>query len=308
MLKNLEKLVDRAFDWLVQNLELFDPIADRGRVDLFYTKAICELSLMCMLYARVNSDHTDDRINSIVSFIYQVCRHPCFRDHIIRQPDKLRLFDMPYVALMHFGIKDPVAGEIIQRVVDQRYAIAVETVPFRMLDLRHTLDGGGFKHPLPPYEQIYNYTLLAKNPSAVYLTDLDAYCVTHTLFYLADFGFRPIVEIPEEHLSTVRSLVGQLLGVYVRHEHWDLVGELLLSCRCLRWSPAYVFVAAWTALLDAQLPDGSISGPEFSLKEVHQENQSKQRRYSFRANYHTTLVSVMACVLSYSWMKNQVLQ
>ncbi|MGI0014511.1 MAG: DUF6895 family protein, partial [Nitrososphaera sp.] len=195
--------------------------------------------------------------------------------------------------------------EIIQHILDQGYTTAVEDVPFRVMDLRHMLDSGGFKHNFPSYDHLYQQTLLAKTPPLLYLTDADVYSITHTLFYLADFGFRPIEAIPGEQLPTVCWIIGALLGIYLRSSNWDLVGELLLACRCLRWPPPFVFDTAWDALLDAQLPDGSIPGPEFLKEEMQKLNELERRTYCFEKNYHTTLVSALACFLSAEWITNR---
>lgn len=300
----LHKLVEGAFDWLTYDLEFFDPFKSVTKTDMFHSKALVELSCICMFYYRYNRANHDPRVQKFVSFIHDVWQRSDFRERVVRNPDMFRLYPMTYIALQHCGTWDSSYGEIIQRVLDQGYATAVEQVPFRGMDLRHMLDCGGFKHKLPSYDQLYQWTLLSKTPPLFYLTDDDVYCITHTLFYLGDFGFRPIDAIPEEQLPKVRWMIGSLLGIYLRMRNWDLVAELLLCCRCLRWSPPFIFKTAFDALLDAQLQDGSVPGPTFSKKEIQPLNEFEQRIYCFKQNYHTTLVSALVCFLSDQWIKN----
>lgn len=288
----------------MSHLDLFDPFADGPEPDDFRSKMLLELISMCMYYRRCVGANYDPRVPNFVSFVHDVWQQPTFRERVWRYPERLRLYGMTYISLLQCGTGERSYREVIQRIVDQGYATGVELVPFRGLDLRHMLDSGGFKHDIPSYAHLYQQTLLAKSPPLLYATDYDVYCITHTLYYLADFGFRPIDVIPEEQLSTVRWIVGTLLGMYLRSKNWDLVAELLLACRCLRWAPRVVFDAAWDALLDAQAPDGSLSGPNFSEEEMRQLNQSEQRNYHFEQNYHTTLVGALAAFLSNEWIAN----
>jgi hypothetical protein len=201
-------------------------------------------------------------------------------------------------SLLRCGIADRSYHEILQRILDEGYALSVEEVPNRAIDFRHMLDCADLKHNLPSYTCLYQATLLAKAPPLLYLTDEDVYSITHTLFYLADFGFRRFTAIPDEHLPTVRWLIGTLIGIYLRQRNWDLVAELLLNCRCLHWFPPLIYDCAWDALLAAQLKDGSVPGPEFSEEEMYQLNELDQRSYGFKKNYHTTIVSAWAAFLS----------
>jgi hypothetical protein len=97
----------------------------------------------------------------------------------------------------------------------------------------------------------------------------------------------------------VRWMIETLLGVYLRHKHWDLVGELLLACQCLHWFPEIIFETAWETVLQSQLPDGSIPGPRFSVEQLSSMDSVQKRDYCFEQNYHTTIVNAMAGFLAY---------
>jgi hypothetical protein len=302
----LHMLVDRAFDWIMSNLEFFDPFNNVTNHDKFLlaNKPLLELSVLCMLYYQREGSNPDPRAQKFVSFIHDIWKKPNYSERVVRNPNVFRIFPMVYIALQHCGSLDHSYDEIIQRILDQGYATAVEQIPFRGMDLRHMLDKGGFKHNVPSFNQLYQMSLLAKTPSVIYLTNEDVYCITHTLFYLGDFGLRPIDVIPEEQLPTIHWMIDTLLGIYLCMKDWDLVAELLLCCQCLRWYSSIIFSIAFNALLDAQLLDGSVPGPMFSKDEMQNLDESERKIYCFNQNYHTTLVSALTCFLSDQWIIN----
>jgi hypothetical protein len=185
--------------------------------------------------------------------------------------------------------------------LEHGYASAVEVVPYRALDFRYMLDCGEIDFKFPSYSEIYKNTLLCKKPPIIYLTDEDVYAITHTLFYLSDFGARAPEAIPQEELPSVRRLVALLLGVYLRSKNWDLVAEILICCQCLDMRPKVVFETAWGDLMAAQQTDGMVHGPYFSADKMQQLSGSEQRIYNLKQNYHTTLVSALAGFLIEDW-------
>jgi uncharacterized protein DUF6895 len=203
-------VLDRALDWFVSNLELFDPFMrdNAAEPDTSYAKPLLELACFCMLYNRYAALHRDQRIDRVASFIHSVWRRPEYRERLFRYPEMLLVYGMTWVALERYGLGEPADREVLQRVIDQGYATAVEKLPFRCLDLRCMLDCGGFTHNLPSYASLYRQTLLAKGPSVLYLTDTDVYAITHTIFYLSDFGSRSLDVIPQNQLPTVHWMVG----------------------------------------------------------------------------------------------------
>jgi hypothetical protein len=299
----LHELVDGVFTWFEQNLEWFDPFKDSSNPHIFSTsKPLLELACICMYYERCVLTNRDPRVRKFISFIHDVWQHPQYRERLVRSPEMIRLYGMTCIALRCCGAGDSSDYELIQRVIDQGYVGSIEDVPFRVLDFRNMLDCGGFRHNLPSYATLYKQTLLASTPPVMYLTDNDAYSITHTLFYLSDFGSRPLGTILKEELPQIRWMVGMLMGIYLRLKNWDLVAEFLICCRCLHWSPPCIFDAAWEALLDAQLPDGSVPGPLFSKRKLSEiDDESKRKDYCLGQNYHTTLVSALAGFATAEW-------
>jgi hypothetical protein len=298
---------DHALDWLDEQRELFNPLTyktENSSSDIYLTKALGELGLLCMLYYRSTKGDLEPRVKRLLQLISSVWQQPEYQERIIRRPQYFQIYTMIYVVLQQCNVITEANKELIQRVIDQGYVTAVETTAMRLLDRRHMLDCGQFRHSLPSYEQLYHNTLLARTPELVYLTDTDVYAITHTLFYLTDFGRSSSSILSGEHLTTIQWMIETLLGLYVRRKNWDLVGELLLDCYCLHWYPDVIFDLAWTTIRDYQLPDGSVPGPRYTQEQRETlDDSGSSRHYCFEENYHTTIVNAITSFLTYQDLK-----
>lgn len=298
---------NRALNWLDQYRELFDPLAvesDDPSEEIYLTKALGELGLLCMLYCRHAQGEVEPRIQRFLQLIASVWQQPQYQERISRRPEFFQIYTMIYIVLQQCNVINEESKQFIQQVIDQKYVIAAETTPMRLLDRRHMLDCGKFQHSMPPYEEIYRYTLLAQTPELVYFTDTDVYAVTHTLFYLTDFGRTSSPVLQGEHLTRLQWIIEILLGLYLRHKNWDLVGELLLDCYCLHWYPAVVFDLAWETIGNNQLAEGAIPGPRYSQEQQEKlEDDTARKHYSFEENYHTTIVNAITGFLTYQDIK-----
>ncbi|HEY7415346.1 MAG TPA: hypothetical protein VH593_09150, partial [Ktedonobacteraceae bacterium] len=183
----------KAFRWIDRYKNLFDPLDhewEKDTPDIYQTKALGELGLLCLLYHRYDREMKENEVKGFLHLIFDVWQHAEYRERIVRRPEYFQLHVMVYITLQQCGMIDTSYKGIIQQVIDQRYVTETETTAMRLLDRRHMLDSGQFSHSLPSYEELYKNTILAKEPSLIYLTDTDVYAITHTLFYLTDFGRR----------------------------------------------------------------------------------------------------------------------
>ena len=202
-----------------------------------------------------------------------------------------------YITLVEFGFEDNYLREIIQRTISQGYLASVERPPFRIMDLCYTFTKGGFEHSLPPLEELYQRTILAKFPSILFMTMPDAYSITHTIFYLSDWGFGS-PKVPENHIKRMKWTVNRLLELYLQKQNWDLTLELLLCCKCLKSNPEILQEAAWSQILKAQNKDGSIPGPFHTDDQCKKEETEKKETDLFNENYHTTLIGLLLSTLT----------
>jgi hypothetical protein len=296
---SFQRFIALALSWLDSNLEHFDPFLESQRPSLFRSKALLELALLSFYYNRVGLYHKDRQLERFLDFITEIWKRSEYHDLIVRQPRHFRLYGMLHIVLRACHRLDKSFDGVLQRIIDGGYVTALEYEPFRRLELRYILDTGKIRHNLPSQRSLYSATLLAKLPPPPYLTEYDMYTITHTIFYISDFSLREIQVIPSRQYPSVVDYIDVLLGICTRMRHWDLVAELLLCCVCLRAPQASFFDIAWRSLIQMQREDGSIPGP-MRVEEVFGESRDHLDRAAcaFRQDYHTTLVSVLAAVLT----------
>jgi hypothetical protein len=283
-----------ALDWIETNLAAFDPLTDGIKPDALRNKALAELAFMCDYLCRARPMECA-RSRRILSFVARIWQRAEYQDLIVRDPESLQLYALTYGSLRNAGFDVASSAPMIQGVVDAGYSLAVEVVPFRKMDLRHVLDHAGIRHALAPMVDSLARTMLAQRPPLYYLTSADVYCLTHTIFYVTDFGFGPVDVMESDALDAYRHMVEQLLGLYVRLRDWDLTAELLICTHCLKSAASEVQSAAVQALTAAQLDDGSVPAPRFDPE--GEDARRAGTNYAFEHNYHTTLVAALAAVL-----------
>ncbi|MGW0194752.1 DUF6895 family protein [Nonomuraea sp. NPDC003201] len=106
-------------------------------------------------------------------------------------------------------------------------------------------------------EEIIAKTWLGHAPEPWLLDHDNAYALTHTVFYLTDWGRSP-ARLPAALADYLSGWLPAWCQVWCEEEDWDLLGELLAVDACLP-QPA-LDERLWHHLAQAQLPDGSIPG------------------------------------------------
>ncbi len=286
-----------AVRWLSAASSQFDPDRPSREAHPSFSslKAFAEISLFCMLAFQQAKGEEDPAFVALSAFVREVVGRPRFIEGA-RNPRRFLAYLMICEAAETLGLKDPESRNVLQRLLDNGYAGAKDNAAFRLMDLRYTLDQCGFRHSLPSMKVLYCRTLLAKGAPLTSICGEDAYATTHTIFYLTAYGRKPPAGFSRDEQARWRWLVGNLLGMSVLAENWDLTSELLLCCRFLRWYPRLTYDAAWLALSRAQRPDGSFEGPMWSMAHAATLDERSRRAYDIQLNYHTTLVAALACL------------
>jgi hypothetical protein len=168
------------------------------------------------------------------------------------------------------------------------------------MDLSYTLGKAHINHNIPTLSKLYWDTLLSRNPHPLFLSTDDVYDITHVIFYLSDFGFKNIRAIDGHRVAEIQWIISTLVALYLQVRNWDILAELLISCHCLQFYPRPLYEVAWASLLSSQRSDGSFSGPLFIENNLEGMNFLQSRQHIFSHNYHTTLVTAMAIILTYS--------
>ena len=180
---------------------------------------------------------------------------------------------------------------------------AVEAPASAHMDFLYSLIVGDFSvdEAKLRLDEVYRRSLLAQHPPLLPLAKSDAYAITHTLFFLTDFGRRSLRRFSDEDAGYLERALPRLLDFYLRRQNWDLSAELLIGMFVTDLWKLPAYRNGWNLLLSAQNTDGSFTGPD--LEEVHGLDPTTLSATTseedagwtlFSENYHTTLAVLMA--------------
>ncbi|MDX2560763.1 hypothetical protein PV371_14025 [Streptomyces sp. TX20-6-3] len=322
----LEQLSAGALDWLGGNLDHFDPFsattgsatrsaagstarpaarsatrpAARGKA-----KAALELGLLCHRAARPD-DTMPDPLSGATALVRKLWQDPDFPRLFDDSPAYASTYRLVYAALAPDGIDDTLCREELARL-EPDFLSPGEKSPYRRIEIRYYADKAGVRHGIEPYAELLPQSplvaLRAARPTMATpapaqaakgamepLTVPQAYALTHTAFYLGDFG-RTDPRIAGADLEHARDLTHGMLLHCVAHDLWDLVAELVLTQFVLGEDPLRTpsGAAAVECLARAQRPDGAIPGRSAALRAAPHVTAGE----FFRTAYHTTLVTAL---------------
>ncbi len=281
----LDRLSAGTLDWLGRNLDYFDPFSARARTSTHgKVKAALELALLCHCWTRL--DPRDDRLDRANALLRTLWQRTDFTELITAQPEYAPQYGLIYAALAPAGIDDGPRRAMLARLVAGGDLSPLGKSPYERLETRFYADKAGVDHGIESYEELIEQSPLVKPPGVTPMpATQEAYAITHSAFYVSDFGRRR----PARPLADTRSLVRRMLDHCVGHDRWDLVAELSLTEFCLGGDPltASSGAAAVECLARAQRVDGAIPARSAALASAEPLSAAE----SFRKAYHTTLVT-----------------
>ena len=287
----------RAFAWVAKNHKRFVPGA-RGSVEfeLFVRKAFVEMALLVGLAARAPDRVPPDAYATLTRCVRSVSARRSYKELAARDRSAILLYAATYTALRLLGEEDEEFRWLIEQVAGGRHATAIERLPFRHLDLLHTLDTAGIRHRLPRPADVLPLSILAGDPTTVDVRETDAYALTHTLFYATDFGAKRMPWPSEQAAERTRELIDALLMIYRVRGNPDLVGELICCHACLHIHQTPELARAWAYLGAVQDADGRVPGPPGAVVPEPLDDAESTRQWL--TSYHTTIVAALAGVLT----------
>ncbi len=240
-----------ALNWIEINITEIEKILEPKNYN-FYLKAASELLLLCVLYKRKIGTH--NRFTSlVVSYISKLLYQMDFLYLVSRNHQLFPSYVITYVSLYECGV-DLKLKDVFQKLINRRSPFLLDLKSFQKMDLCYTLDRLDFKHSLPKIESLFKKTILARNPPILELSLDDVYALTHTVFYLSDFGFSGIKTLSDKQISLICWLISSLLGIFTVEKNWDIVGELLICCKCLNYHPFPLYNLAWEKFNPSSTP------------------------------------------------------
>ncbi|WP_338498215.1 hypothetical protein [Streptomyces sp. SJL17-4] len=320
----LEQLSVGALDWLAGNLDHFDPFsASASSATHGKAKAALELGLLCHRAARPD-DTTPDPLGGATALVRKLWQDPEFPRLFDDSPAYASTYRLVHAALAPDGIDDTACREALARL-DPDFLSPGGKSPYRRIEIRYYADKAGVRHGIEPYAELLPQSPLVAFPAAgatvaaskgtvAPLTVPQAYALTHTAFYLGDFG-RTGPRVAGADLDHARDLTHRMLLHCVADDLWDLAAELVLTQFVLGEDPRRTSsgAAALECLARAQRPDGAIPGRSAALAGAPQVTAAPQVTDTphvtdappvtsgefFRKAYHTTLVTaLMASIVS----------
>lgn len=288
----------RAVSWLASCRSRFDPDNADPASAPFVRKALVEMALLVGLRARMDPDAFDADHELLIDQVASVAGRASYRELVVRDERALLLYAGTYAALRLCGRDDAEFRHLVEQSATGRYAACFERVPYRQLDLLHTLEVSGIDHAMPGIAGVLPFSLLCADPSVLKLRDPDIYAITHTVFYATDFGVR-IPPWPDGFRAADAVHLLEALSVLCRQQgNADLVAELLCSLLCLGVHDSPEVERAWAFLADLQEGDGRLAGPEGV---VHPDFEGSDEAYrAWATGYHTTIVAALAGLLACS--------
>jgi hypothetical protein len=287
-----EIIAARSLKWIEANSSFFKHFHNL-RLDEFSQTAIAELALLCVLLKRSQRRELNSKIETFLDLIERVYRCPRFHESIYRNKQAFAGHLIVWIALSDRCSDLIIPRQKIQLMIDGGSITSIERVPYRTLELRYLLDLGGFRHNLPSEKTVFRLTTLAGLVDAIHLLDSDIYNMTHTVFYLTDFGRRTSHALSRNRSHTLR-LLETLLGMSIHAHNWDLVAELILSIKCLGEHDNLWIKFGWNALSKFQRQDGTIREPKVAWLKLPLLQALSQKELGFMTCYHKAIVTILA--------------
>jgi hypothetical protein len=279
------------------NLDHFDPYSASARSATHApAKAALELALLCHCSARLPAH--DERLGEATALVRTLWQHPDFPRLFDAHPEHASSYGLIYAALAPDGIVGTQRRAALARLAPG-FLSPLGKSPYERLEIRYYADKAGVRHGIEPYAELAERSRLVKLPdaapeNAAPLTTQEAYAVTHSSFYLGDFG-RTGPGLAGDALARARDLVCRMLDHCVEHDRWDLAAELVITQFILGIEPLRTpsGSAAVECLVRAQRPDGAIPARSAALRAAGPLPAGA----FFRKAYHTTLVTALMALI-----------
>ncbi|MFF2662556.1 DUF6895 family protein [Kitasatospora sp. NPDC058032] len=283
-----------ARSWIGRHCGYLD--GPSGRAELPVTprvKALLQLALLHRAWAK--ADPADPELAGVAATVDRVWRHPGHPPLLTADPRYARQFQLMYGALAPAGLAaDGPHRTALAEAVAGDFLTPRRKSPYLRLETRYYAELAAVPHRLGGYPELYRISRLALHTDERPLADLDVCNVTHTVFHLADFGFRD-PGLGAADLAHARDRVVRLTERCVRRGEWDLTGKLVLAQYCLGLDPLGTpsGAAGLRMLAEVQAPDGAVPGRSAADRAPAGASPVEY----FRASYQSTLVVALAAVV-----------
>jgi hypothetical protein len=250
----------RAVEWLglehsraLEDDVFWAPIGDAA------LKSAYDICLLLWCRAVLLGSPLDDYFQPLSATVLRIVSSPLYVKTLHAHARAVHLYGLPYAAARALGSDNNVARTALTEIVASGAPVFVERRPYEQLALMHFLESVELPAAADlDVAAIAATTLLAQQPNPGKLLPADAYTIAHTVFYLTDFGRRPLGGL-RQTAETTCDIVQKLLDRFQSSDDADLTAELAVALACLGPLPRPSVFGALDYLRSLQRPDGTIS-------------------------------------------------
>jgi hypothetical protein len=281
----------RAIGWLERSIDSFDPF-HYGESDKFEfsTKMLAELAFVFTAYQSCTGSPNRTVVEAMRRTLFdRVVARPDLWSFLLQNLSTLPGFSL-YASMLECGFIDDELHRKLGNACKQSNIVSGEYAPALFMDIAHSIIRCGFPWTGPSIPALYERSLLASLPDLLCLKDPDYYTITHTIFFVTDFGRQPD-RLPRHVQAFFASNLETMAFFFSARENWDLLGEILLCQIYLKLDGTAAFSRYMRLLLSTQTSDGSFIS-EFSANDDNAEGKANPWT-DLLDKYHTTLVFLL---------------
>lgn len=286
-------LSERAVQWLGRNLQFFDPLSPSSPLPVRRSiRAAIELALLCRVWAMLRP--ATDVLYEATALLEKIWARPEFPLLIEKHGGAYAdIHKLAYAALAPAGTPEDLREAALARLKAEGYLLPLMKTPYRQLEIRYFADMANAEHSIEPYRELAGKSLLARLPASP-VGPNEAYLLTHTVFYLSDFGCRDL-DLPDDVRDRAERFTRSMLDSCVRQNLWDLTAELIVATAVLGGGSAGTpsGLAGIRCLAQAQLGNGAMPG----ASAADRARSSQGAAEFFGKAYHTTVVTALMALI-----------
>ncbi|MGA4863124.1 DUF6895 family protein [Streptomyces lavendulocolor] len=287
----VREVTARALGWLHRNRHLgsfpADTSAELADPDGVY-KPLGESALAAGMVRRAAAVLPDDQdaARTLLEFGWdQLRRGDLLYERQLRHP----MMTDPMEVYAHFaaaGYRHGRLDGLLAHLAATDSYQAVEQMPNRRLAVANAARLTGLSY-LADWASLTESTWLGRRPEPWLIDWMTAYCMTHTVFHVTDWGRRPHA-LPDAVVEYLTRWLPVWAEVWTEIGEWDLLAELVIVDACL---PRPRFPEdAWRRLAAVQRADGLVPRDG--------EPVDSSERQAFADHHHTTAVVTLAGALT----------